>query len=233
LSAEELLARRIARAERNDPERVIRLLEPLVLPRRKERLLGVLGRRLASVSVVFDAPYDPHNGAAVVRTCDAFGVQTLHVVQEKPFLAAGSVARGAEKWVDVVTHATPRSAIDALRAEKLVLVGAHPEGELTPEDLTSLPRFALVVGNERDGIRPELADACEKRVRVPMRGFIESLNVSVTVAILLQAATRGREGDLDEATVRRLYARGLYFSVPHAEDVLASDRPGERAPEAG
>ena len=57
-------------------------------------------------------------------------------------------------------------------------------------------------------------------VRVPMRGFIESLNVSVTAAILLSAATEGRAGDLDEPTRRRIYARGLYYTVDKADDVL-------------
>ncbi|HEY6462395.1 MAG TPA: TrmH family RNA methyltransferase, partial [Polyangiaceae bacterium] len=101
------------------------------------------------------------------------------------------------------------------------LVATHPEGELAPEDLATLPRMALVLGNEREGIRPAIAAACAHRVRVPMRGFVESLNVSVTAAILLHAATRGRPGDLPEAERHRLYARGLYLSVPRAEDLLA------------
>ena len=64
------------------------------------------------------------------------------------------------------------------------------------------------------------------RVRVPMRGFVESLNVSVTAAILLHAATQGRKGDLDAAAQRRLYARGLYLSVPHADEVLVASGRG-------
>jgi tRNA (guanosine-2'-O-)-methyltransferase len=87
-----------------------------------------------------------------------------------------------------------------------------------------MPRVALVLGNEREGVREEVSRACTGRVRVPMRGFVESLNVSVTAAILLQGATHGRPGDLDEPARRRLYARGLYLSVPHAEDVLGAVR---------
>ena len=221
IGKDELLVTRIARAEADDPERVIRALEPFVNERRRARLIEVIARRLACVSVVFESPHDPHNGAAVIRSCEAFGVQTLHVVERKEaFLAAGSVARGAQKWIDVVPHATVASAVEAARAQGLELVAAHPEGELVPADLAALPRLAVVLGNEREGIVPELEAACSRRVRVPMRGFVESLNVSVTAAILLQAATAGREGDLDEATRRRLYARGLYFSTPHADDLL-------------
>ena len=221
IDADALVPARIALAEQRDPERVIRLLEPLVLDRRRERLRAVIDSRLESVTVLFDAPHDPFNGAAVVRSCEAFGVQTVHVVERKErFLAASSVARGTQKWVDVVTHRDVCAVIARLRAEGRQLVGAHPSGELLPEDLATMPRVALVLGNERDGITDELEAACDKRVRVPMRGFVDSLNVSVTAAILLDHAVRGRAGDLGERERRRLYARGLYFSVQKAESVL-------------
>jgi tRNA (guanosine-2'-O-)-methyltransferase len=209
--------------ELDDPERLVRVLEPHVLDRRRERLLEVAGRRLASVQVVFDAPYDPHNGAAVVRSCEAFGVQHVHVVErQKPFLAAREVARGAWKWVDIHTYRSVADVVARAGASGHVLVGAHPEGDLEPDDLTKIPKLALVLGNERDGIGDDLARACAMRVRVPMRGFVESLNVSVTAAILLSAATRGRPGDLDDATKRRLYATGLFYSVAKAREILAA-----------
>jgi tRNA (guanosine-2'-O-)-methyltransferase len=224
LGSRQLVDERIARAEAHDPEMVVRLFEPMVSPARIARLHEVIGRRLASVSAVFDRPYDPHNGAAVVRSCEAFGVQDLHIVElpDAPFSMARSVAKSAEKWIDVTCHAAAPSVIAWARATGTPLVATHPDGELTPADLARMPRLGLVLGNERDGIHPELALACSARVRVPMRGFVESLNVSVTAAILLHAATQGREGDLDAATRRRLYARGLYLSVAKAEAVLVA-----------
>jgi tRNA (guanosine-2'-O-)-methyltransferase len=201
----------------------VRVLEPLVTDRRRQRIRDVIEARLASVRVVFDAPHDPHNGAAIVRSCEAFGVQRLHVIERRErFLAAASVARGAEKWVDVVCHQDAASAVNALRSAGFELVGAHPEGELSPSDLALLPRLALVVGNEREGIGADLTGACTRRVRVPMRGFVESLNVSVTAAILLCQATQGRRGDLEEDAKLRIYARGLYFSVEHADEILTA-----------
>ncbi|HWL89704.1 MAG TPA: RNA methyltransferase [Polyangiaceae bacterium] len=222
LNKEELVSERILRLEKLDPAGVVRALEPFVMERRRKRLLEVIDQRFAGVSVVFESPHDPHNGAAVVRTCEAFGIQTLHVIESRePFLAAASVARGAEKWVDIVPHRTVRGALDTVRAEGLELVATHPRGELVPEDLADLPRFALVLGNERDGISDPLTAACTRTVRVPMRGFVESLNVSVTAAILLAAATNSRAGDLDPAARLRLYARGLYLSASHADELLA------------
>ena len=226
LPAEQLISAKVAQAQAHDVERVIRVLEPLVLDERRDRLLSVVDRRLGSVAVVFDAPHDPHNGAAVVRSCDAFGVHGVHVVESRePFLVATSVARSAEKWVDVQCHPRPGDAIAVLARGGFELVAARADGELLPQDLAGISRVALVLGNERDGIGEELLAACSRSVRVPMRGFIESLNVSVTAAILLAAATTGRPGDLPPDERRRFYARCLYLSVAHAEDVLALDRP--------
>jgi tRNA (guanosine-2'-O-)-methyltransferase len=221
LTADELLDARIVRDESARAAEIVRALETIVTPTRQARIHEVIAKRLASVAVVFDAPHDPHNGAAVIRSCEAFGVQRLHVVERaERFLAAASVARSAEQWIDVICHETTDSAVAAARHANLELVAAHPEGELLPEDLASIPRVAIVLGNERDGISEELAASCTRRVRVPMRGFVESLNVSVTAAILLASATRGRTGDLDEDARLRLYARGLFYSVPRAREVL-------------
>jgi len=222
LNKEELVSARILRLERLDPEGVVRALEPFVNERRRERLLDVISKRLGSIAVVFESPHDPHNGAAVMRTCEAFGIQTLHVIESRErFLAAASVARGAEKWVDIVPHRTVDSALDTARGDGLELIATHPDGELLPADLARIPRFALVLGNERDGISEPLTAACTRAVQVPMRGFVESLNVSVTAAILLAAATSGRAGDLEPTMRRRLYARGLYLSAARADDHLA------------
>jgi len=211
----------IARVERHDPEKVVQLLEPLVLERRAQRLREILSRRVASVQVLFDAPHDPHNGAAVVRSCEAFGVQFVNVIERKEkFLLAPSVARGSEKWIDLRIWKTTTEAATSMRNDGLELVGAHPDGELAPEDLASIPKVGIVLGNERDGIAEELLAECRRRVRVPMRGFVESLNVSVSAAILLSAATAKRPGDLSREDFLRIYARGLYFTVERADEVL-------------
>lgn len=208
---------------------VIAALEPLVVEPRRDRLRAVIGARLASVTVLMDSPHDPHNAGAVLRSCDAFGVQELHVVpREEAFAISTTVTRGSEKWVDLVLHPNPAVAVAALAQRGFELVSTHPEGTLVPEDLASIPKLALVLGNEHDGIRDDLERAATRSVRVPMRGFVESLNLSVSAAILLRAATQGRAGDLDDGHRQWLYARGLYRSVVRAERVLAAmapDRP--------
>lgn len=206
-----------------DPVAIARTLEDFVRPERAARLRAVFATRLDAVTVVMDAPHDPHNGAAVIRSCDAFGVQRLHIIERiEPFLASNTVARGSERWVDVRTHADVPAAVATLAASGHELVATHPEGDLVPQDLASIPRVALVMGNERHGIIEELRSSCRHSVRIPMRGFAESLNVSVTAAILLQHATWQRAGDLPEAEQAHLYARALVLTIPHAPEILAA-----------
>lgn len=204
---------------------IIEALEPLVRPERRLRIQTTLAARLSDVTVVLDRPHDPHNGAAVLRSCDAFGIQHVHIVSgHQPFLVSRVVTRRAERWLDVHEHDTPEDALH-LADHGFELVATHPQGELEPEQLRDIPRLALVLGNEHWGIDERFVRAAGRSVRIPMRGFVESLNLSVSAAILLHAATRGRPGSLDRDEQRRLYARGLYQTVKHAEVVLASQTP--------
>jgi tRNA (guanosine-2'-O-)-methyltransferase len=204
-------------------EGLIAVLEPLVMEPRRVRILQLVAGRTDNVTVAMDAPHDPHNGAAVMRTCDAFGVQQLNVVEAlEPFLLARKVSLGTERWVEVHRHGTYAAAIARLQSTGYTLVAACMNGELVPSDLAIIPRFALVMGNERAGVSNEFLAAAQLRVKIPMRGFVESLNLSVATAILLHAALGNRAGDLPESRQRELYARGLVHSVVKVRQVLAS-----------
>jgi tRNA (guanosine-2'-O-)-methyltransferase len=204
-------------------EQVIEKLEPLVLDRRRERIAEVLAHRVDSVTLLLDELSDPHNRAAIVRSCDAFGVQQLHSVQSgKPFEVHHGVAAGTERWVDVNMHPAPLAAVEHLRRRGYELIQTHPAGELVPQDLAGLPRIALILGNEHRGIDEVFSRASTRSVRIPMTGFVESLNVSVSAAILLSSAVRGRAGDLPLLAKRHLYARALFWTVPRAAEVLTA-----------
>ena len=205
------------------PATIIKTLEPLLLPERRDRLAAVAAERLESVAVLLDRPYDPHNVAAVMRSCDAFGLHTLHVVPgaETP-QPSPKVSQGTERWVHGVRHHSAEAAVLWLKRRGYALVATHPEGELVPEQLEALPRPALLMGNEHEGLCPTLESAATHRVRIPMRGFVSSLNLSVASALLLRSATKGRPGDLSSEQRDRVYARGLYRSVSHAAEILAA-----------
>jgi len=207
-------------------EGVTAALSELSIPERRERLEGVLSRRLSSVTVVFDQPHDPHNASAVLRSCDAFGVQRMYVIRGgETFAASRMVAMGSHRWVDVLEHDNPAPVMAHLKAAGFTTLVTHPQGRLQPSDLAHLDKVALILGNERDGVSPELSDAADDTVQIPMCGFVESLNVSVSAAILVQAACQGRKGDLGSAELRNTYARWLRKSVPRADEVLSALKP--------
>lgn len=207
-------------------EGVINALSELSTPDRRTRLWAVLERRLRSVTVILDHPHDPHNGSAVLRSCDAFGIQQIHVVRgEENFAASRMVSKGSERWIDVVEHRSPVPVVEHLKSLGFQTLVTHPEGRLVPEDLPHLDKVALILGNERDGVSVELSETADDTVQIPMCGFVESLNVSVSGAILLQAATRGRMGDLSEEEKQNTYARWLRKSVPRADEVLSALKP--------
>lgn len=202
-------------------EGITSLFEPMVLERRRARLTEVLGGRLNSVTLLLDELDNSHNRAAIVRTCDAFGIQQIHALQPgSQFEIHHGAAAGTERWVDVHPYASAQSAVQILEQGGFELIATHPDGELTPEQLRGIEKPALILGNEHRGLHPVLAAAAKRAVRVPMRGFVESLNVSVTAALLLRAATHERPGDLTPEEHRALYARALYRTVPRSEEIL-------------
>lgn len=208
------------------PKQVIDRLEPFSTSARVQRVRQAIENRIGSVTVVLDAPHDPHNGAAVIRTAEAFGLPEVHIVaRTETFRVGRTVARGADQWVDAVVHASATEAIERLRDRRFTLVAAHPQGELKPEDLPKIQRLALILGNEHDGVCEELERGCENRVRIPMRGFVECLNLSVAAGVLLAAATAGRSGDLGPEEQQLLYAKALFRSVPRALDILRASEP--------
>jgi len=171
---------------------------------------------------VLDAVHDSRNVSAVLRSADAFGVQEVHLVPgEEPFVASKLISQGADRWLDVIEHAGPDAAIAALRGRGFTVYAATMQGGVSPEQLASVPKVAIVFGNEKDGIRGPLSDACDGRYTIGMRGFSQSLNVSVAAAITLHAATAGRVPSLSEADREALRARFMLLSVPRGAEVVA------------
>jgi tRNA (guanosine-2'-O-)-methyltransferase len=202
---------------------VIRTLQPLALPERNMRIESVLDRRLDSVTLLLDSPGDPHNVAAVLRSADAFGIQTVHVfLEDGEYRANKRIAQGSHNWVDTVLHHNREDAAAHLIDQGYTLVTTHPEGKLSPEDLRTIPRLALILGNEHSGVHPSLVQKANSSVQIPMVGFVESLNLSVSAALLLRAATEGRGRGLPGPLRENVHARWLRHSVPRSSEILAA-----------
>ena len=203
-------------------ETVIAALSPLLTDARRSRIDAVVTQRTRRVVPVLDGLIDPHNIAAVLRSADAFGVQDIHVIEHTdPFLASHRVAQGTEQWLDVIRHHDARSCAVHLRERGYRLLWASMDGEITPENLNRAGRTAIIFGNEHAGVSVEAERLCDGRYTIPMRGFVESLNVSVANAITLQAATVGRSGDLSPGEQLTLRARFMMLSVDRAAEIVA------------
>jgi tRNA (guanosine-2'-O-)-methyltransferase len=165
-----------------------------LLPRRFARLREVLDRRMGDLTVVLEHVEKPHNLSAILRSCDAVGVLEAHAVCGEGRLPTfNSTAQGSQKWVPLTLHATVGEAIDRLRGEGFRLYGTHLGRKAVDYrecDFTGPTAFLL--GAEKWGLSEEAAGRIDQAVVIPMRGMVQSLNVSVATATLLFEALRQR-----------------------------------------
>jgi tRNA (guanosine-2'-O-)-methyltransferase len=208
-------------ALRHDPARVVEVLAPLVTPERLARFHAVLARRTRSLIPVLDGLSDPHNGAAVLRSADAFGCHEVHVVDGRfPFAVSHRVSRGTHRWLSLARHATADACCDALVARNYRIFVAAMDGTIPPEEIARVPRAAIVFGNEHKGVSDAFRERAHGVYRIPMVGFVESLNVSVASAITLYVASQGRHGDLSDEERTEALARFLLAQVREAERIV-------------
>ena len=204
------------------PETVCAALEPMLTEARRRRIAEVIAARSSSVVPVLEGLIDPHNVAAVLRSAEAFGLQEVHLIRGPlPFLASQRVAQGTQRWVDVVEHASAADCVSGLRARGYRVYVAAMDGDVPPDALAALPRVAVVFGNEHAGVSDDLRELADGTYTIPMRGFVQSLNVSVAAALTMFAAMRDRPGDLSGEQRLLLRARFCMASVPQAHEIVA------------
>lgn len=166
----------------------IDLLAGFMTPGRLDVLRRTVAMRTDYMTVLAENTFHGQNAAALVRHCEAFGLQEMHTVETLcPFEPNPDIARGTDRWVDIRRHGSAAEAIAALRGAGYRIVATTPHREdVTPEtfDVGRGP-FALVFGTEHDGISDEIIASADEFLRIPMCGMVESLNVSASAAILI------------------------------------------------
>jgi tRNA (guanosine-2'-O-)-methyltransferase len=179
-----------------------------LLPQRLERIEQVLSQRTRTLTVVLDRLEDTFNMAAVLRTCEAFGLQDVHVIRnpDAPFKPNGTVTQGCDKWLDLHLYRDFKTCAQALKARGYrVLASALREGATSLYELAFDAKLALVFGNERFGVSDEVLSHCDGTFVIPMRGFVQSMNISAAASATLSYAVGwrlqhlGKTGDLSEA----------------------------------
>jgi len=170
--------------------------------RRPARMRLVAGRRLAGLRVVLDGVHDPHNISAVLRSCEGFGVQHVHVIGRLEDLPVNrAITRGCEKWLQLHAHQSGAECAGALHAAGFQLWAAVPERRAQAlEAIDFARRIALVFGGEHAGLSDDWLASCDGRYQVPMPGFSQSLNVSVAAAISIYVAATARRQALGAPT---------------------------------
>jgi len=216
-----------------------RLGDPgFLVPERKARIDAVVAQRTRTLTVVIEAMCDPQNVNAVLRTCEAFGVQAVHVIEGpmKAFDRNKKVSQNADKWLDVRRWKSTRACLEALRADGFAIYVTHlGPGSRALAELSFAGKVALVFGNEHSGVSDEALALADASYAIPMRGFVQSLNVSVAAAISLakaierREAERGRHGDLDEAEAEALRERFYLLAVKQRARISKALAVSERA----
>lgn len=168
--------------------RRIEYLSGFMLPERYRTLCRTVEQRTRYMTICMENTFHPQNASALVRNCEAFGVQELHAVEELCHFSPNvQIVRGTDKWVEIHKHPTTAELIASLRARGYRIVATSPHHkDTTPQtfDVSAGP-FALIFGTEHSGISDEVMAEADEFLRIPMCGMVESLNVSASAAILL------------------------------------------------
>ena len=204
-------------------------LEDFMLQKRVRRLRQVVQNRTRNLCVVVDGVHDPHNLSATVRSCDAFGILDLHVVESQArFRVSHKVSQGTQKWLDIHRWPNPEDCAEKLHQSGFQLFVADVNTE--SQSIDHLPfgeKLALVFGNEHQGASAHMRQVADGSFHIPMFGFAESLNISVSVGISLAIAVRervrilGQHGDLSEQQQQRLIEDWQKRSVRCSNLILA------------
>ncbi len=168
--------------------KLLNYLEDFISEERRERFISVLAHRTKHITVALEDVFQMHNTSAVIRSCDVFGIQEAHLIQNRNANELDkNIAMGAQQWVDVHRYKNTSDCITALKSKgyKIIATTPHDNAVLLP-DFKIDDKIALFFGTERDGLTPEVMEQADGFLKIPMKGFTESLNISVAAAIILQ-----------------------------------------------
>ncbi len=166
-------------------------LEGFITENRKLSFDRVLENRSRHFCIAVEDVYQLHNTSAVMRSCEVFGIQDLHVIEQKFSKTIDKeIAMGAEKWVDIYRHTSTQNCLETLKQKgyQIVATTPHTDAHLL-EDFDISKPSAIFFGTEKMGLSKEIMDQADTFIKIPMYGFTESLNISVSAAIVINSIT--------------------------------------------
>lgn len=231
----------------NTPDdRLIEYLAGFITENKKNKITKVLKNRTRHITVVLEDIYQPHNASAVIRSCECFGIQNIHVIESKNRYSPNpDVTMGSNKWIDISYHGTGQSkhalqnthdCITKLKEDDYKIIAMTPhDSSFTLETLPLNTKTALLFGSEENGLSKQAileSDAC---LGLPMFGFTESYNISVSVALALYAIINRLQNenidyllnDFEKKALRLKWYRKILKKHKHYEERFFIDRQNE------
>ncbi len=210
---------------------LIAYLTGFISPARKLRFDAVIAERMKHICVVLEDIYQAHNASAVLRSCDCFGIQDVHFIENRnKYKISEDVAMGSSNWLSIYRHSEKENnTVDCLRSlknkgYKIIATSPHKNNYVLSE-LPVRDKFALVFGTEIDGISQEVVNEADAFVKIPMYGFTESFNISVCAALCMhELSTRVRATvenyRLNSEERDNIYLEWLKNSIPKSELIV-------------
>ncbi len=217
---------------RHRDEDVIEALGPLLTDERRARIEEVLSRRGSGLTGGLENLHDPHNGAAAIRSIEAFGLSELHVVEQaEPFRFSPTVTQGCEKWIDVRRYKDFVGCAEELSRRGFSLCAAVPGAERSLDEVDLAGPVALVFGNEHAGLTDAAINACDGSFGIPMSGFTQSLNLSVSVSVSTYVCASKKLRGLPVSEAQHLRARFYALSLDEraVESLIERHLCGQRS----
>jgi tRNA (guanosine-2'-O-)-methyltransferase len=178
-----------------DKKELLSFLQDFITPNKKKKIDELILHRTRHITIVLEDIYQSHNASAVLRSCDCFGIQDVHIIENRNrYQVNPDVALGSSKWLNLVRYReqehNTEDCLKKLKSEGYRIIATTPhENDFTPEDLPLGQKIALVFGTEMEGLSQSAMRQADGFVRIPMYGFTESFNISVSAALLLYALT--------------------------------------------
>jgi tRNA (guanosine-2'-O-)-methyltransferase len=211
-------------------EIVLQELYEIITPGKVEMFERLAPLKTNYLTVVLENIYQEHNASAVLRTCESFGIQNMHIIEKEwKYQVQRDIARGAGRWVDMHNYSDENPTISCLKHLKAqgyrILATTPHENDCTIDNVPIDKPMALIFGTEGDGISQDVINMADEFVKIPMYGFTESFNISVSAAVSMYALrTRLEKSDVnwqmnnDELT--QLKIKWCTRIIPHGEKVV-------------
>ncbi len=209
---------------------LITYLEGFVTEKRKNTFKNILLNRTRHFTVVLEDIFQQHNSSAVIRSCDVFGIQDIHIIENKYHSKVSRhVAKGSQKWLNLNNYKEDKNntkdCLTRLKNEGYQIIATSPHNNTcTLHDLDISKKSAFIFGVEKSGVSEEVLINSDEILTIPMVGFTESLNISVAAAIILENLTNKLRNSnyqwrMSEKEQEIIYANWLEKSIKNVDEI--------------